>query len=80
MNTFCTIVDLVQFGSKISYKVPGPTPICVKIGFTVHRLASNLCNNHHTVDRRDEWKHGNKIILCFRKSIRSIIYLFQDKR
>ena len=51
MNTFYTVVDLAQFGSKMSYKVPGPTPICVTAGFTVHRLALNLYNKH---DRQEE--------------------------
>ena len=46
MNTFYMIVDLAQVGSKISYKVPWPTPICVTTGFTVHRLALHFYNNH----------------------------------
>ena len=46
MNTFYTVLDLAQFGSKISYKVPGLTPTCVITGFTVHRLALNLYNNN----------------------------------
>ena len=45
MNTFYTVVDLAQFGSKMSYKVPNPTPICVTTGFITYRLALNLYNN-----------------------------------
>ena len=45
------LVDLDHFGSKMSYKVPGPTPICVAAGFTVYRLALNLYNSH---DRQEE--------------------------
>ena len=55
-------MDLARFGSKMSYKIPGPTSICVTTGVTVHRLALNPYNNH---DRRNEWKHGNKIIAYF---------------
>ena len=44
MNKFYTVVDLARFGSKISYKIPSPTTIIT--GFTVHRLALNLYNNH----------------------------------
>ena len=78
MNTFYTVVDLAQFGSKMSYKLPGPTPIFVITGFTVHRLALNILII--ILDRRNEWKYGNNII-CFYKSNRTIIlYLHQDKR
>ena len=41
-NELCS----AQFGLKISYKVSGPTPICIITGFIVHRLALNLYNNH----------------------------------
>ena len=46
MTTFYTVVDLAQFGSRMSYKVPGPTPICVTTGFTVYRVALNFYKNH----------------------------------
>ena len=46
MSTLYTVVDLAKFGSKLSYKFPGSTPIGVTTGFTVHRLSLILYNNH----------------------------------